>query len=485
MTACDRLLEVDLPTAVTDDALDDPRVARVRVNSVMALVECGYSSLALDAAGFEDNFQRISGVAGLYSEYRDTPGGGTCDTDAYSSEWIDSFLTARAQGYDTYAALDASSDADVPDRQRMMATVAFYEAVTLGVAGEYLCEFAVDAGPMLTASQTLDLAEAWADSALSRIAAAGGDFALDVEQGTIAASLEDAAYALRARIRYANGDLTGAASDAAQVGDGFMAWVLREDGEKRRNMVSSMQGGGGGTQAAGFLQGPITLKTGANDYGVSRLGSHPVTSAPWPDPVPFTGYVDLAIEELTGRAVDDDGYPITTATPGASADTRVRHVIGNTAGGPDNIIQKYRTLSDDIPLVNWREMRLIQAEAAGASSAGVDLVNEIRSTDGLPNIAGTYRTLVEGDADAFDDMLIEERRRALWLEARFWSTKIIKNEKLWFPRRQGEWVNASASYALNGGVRLLMPQDEYQINPNLDLGMRGTGCGAGERPVFN
>jgi hypothetical protein len=367
----------------------------------------------------------------------------------------------------------------------MLATIALYEAATLGVFGEYFCEFAIDGGPLLTPTQTLDTAEDWVDSAFAQITAAGGDFALTVAQGTITTSMSQTAYALRARIRYAKGDLVGAATDAAQVSNGHMAWVLREDGEKRRNMVSSTQGGGGGTQAAGFLQGPIRLKTSGNAYGVSTLGTHPVSGVAWPDPVPFTGYLDLAIQTADGRAVSDAGYPLTTADAGTTADTRVEHAVGNTAGGPDNIIQKYAALSDDIPLVNWREMRLIQAEAAGASPGGVDIVNQLRTADGLPLVQGAYRTLVETNADRFDDLIIEERRRALWLEARFWSTKIIKNEKLWFPRRVGEWNNPSASYSLFGGVRLLMQDDEYQINTNLALADRGTGCSAGQRPVFN
>jgi hypothetical protein len=483
MAGCDDLLEVELVDAVTEEDLEGSSTAAVLVNSVMANVECGYSSFAIDAAGFEDNFQRASGVAGVYSEYRDTPGGGECDTDAYSTEWIDAFLTARGQGYDTYDNLSAWTDAEVGNRQRLMATVALYEAVTLEIAGEFLCEFAVDGGPLLTPGQTLDLAEGWVDTALARINDAGGDFPINVLQGSITTSAEQMAYGLRARIRYANGDMAGAATDAAMVSDGYMAWVLREDGEVRRNMVSSMQGGGGGVQAAGFLQGPIKLKTASDAYGITSLGSHP-NGTPWPNPVPFTGYIDLAID-AEGRAVDDSGYPLTLATAGTTADTRVEHAIGNTAGGQDNIIQKYDDLSDDIPLVNWRELRLIQAEAEGPGTAGVDYVNEIRTADGLTLIQGAYRTLVEGNADRFDDMLIEERRRSLWLEGRFWSTKIQKNEKLWFPRRVGEWQNASASYSLNGGVRLLMPEDEYQINSNMSLADRGTGCAEAQAPVFN
>jgi hypothetical protein len=250
-------------------------------------------------------------------------------------------------------------------------------------------------------------------------------------------------------------------------------------------MVATHQGNVGGIQAAGFLQGPVRIKTGSNAYGISDLGSHPVTGTAWPDPVPFTGYITLAIQTGDGRAVSDAGHALTTAAPGTVPDTRVQHAIGNTAGGNDNVIRKYTALASDIPLVNWREMRLIQAEAAGPGAAGVAFINQIRTADVLPIVQGAYATLVQGDAARYDDLIIEERRRALWLEARFWSTKILKNEKLWFPRREGAWINANATYQLDGGVRLLMPNAEYEINANLGLDARGTGCPAGQRPIFN
>jgi hypothetical protein len=262
-----------------------------------------------------------------------------------------------------------------------------------------------------------------------------------------------------------------------------MAWILREEGEDRRNMVSSYQGNGGGIQAAGFLQGQIHIISPTIQTGISELGSHPVTMVPWPDPLPFTGYIDLAIETATGRAIDDSGNPLTLADAGTEKDTRVQHAIGDTGSGPDYIIQKYLGLADDIPMINWREMRLIQAQAAGASSAGVDFVNQVRTFDGLPLVQGAYRTLVEGDADRYDDLVIEERRRALWLEARFWSTKILNNEKLWFPRQLGEWITTGYTSALGGAVRVLMPTAEYEINPNLTLDDRATGCPVGQRPV--
>ena len=54
------------------------------MNSVMAGVECGIPRSPDGRCGLEDNFQRVSGVAGTNSEYPSTPGGGGCDGDAYS-----------------------------------------------------------------------------------------------------------------------------------------------------------------------------------------------------------------------------------------------------------------------------------------------------------------------------------------------------------------------------------------------------------------
>jgi hypothetical protein len=427
----------------------------------------------------EDNFQMVSGVAGSYSQYGDTPGGGACDGGPYTQGWVNSLLTARGQGYSSYNAILGWT---VANKERLLATLALYNTITLGVFGEHFCEFAIDAGSLMTPGEVLDVAEAWADSVFAH---APAPIAITTTAGTVTTDIRQTAFALRARIRYANGDLAGAAADAANVTNGHMAYILREDPEDRRNMIATHQGNVGGIQAAGFLQGPVRVKTATNTYGISDLASHPVTGAAWPDPVPFTGYINLAIQTADGRAVTDAGNALTTADAGTTADTRIVHALGNTAGGNDYVVRKYTALASDIPLVNWREMRLIQAENAGPSVAGVDFVNQIRTADALPLVAGAYRTLVEGDADRFDDLIIEERRRALWLEARFWSTKILKNEKLWFPRREGAWINANATYQLDGGVRLLMPNAEYQINGNLGLDMRGTGCPAGEAPIFN
>lgn len=499
LVGCDSLLEVDLPAAVTSDALDDPSVAPILVNSVMALVECAYSSFAIDAAGAEDNFQEYTGVAQDYSQYDAIPSGGGCDGDAYSAEWVDPLFTARGQGDVTYAQMLAWGSS-----QELLATVSIYTAVTLDVFGEFFCEFAISTadedGPLLSPNQTLDEALARLDNADDAIAA-GGDFSIDTDQGQVASSAQDLANALRARILWAQGNLGQAAAVAATVPDGFMGWILREEGDRRRNMVASTQGGGGGVQAAGFVQGPVRLKDDTNTYGYTDLGAHPVAGTPnaggWPNPVPYTGYhsgrlapdLEALAVDSEGRAIDNGGFPLhmastTDVVGGLTEDTRISIVVGNTSGGPDYIEAKYGDLSADIPLVNWREMRLIQAEDAGPSSAGVDLVNAIRQADGITEISGAYRTLIEGDADRYRDMIIEEKRRALWLEARFYSHKIQNNEILWFPRAAGDLVNPEAIYSTGGQVRYAMPTNEYNINDNFDIEDRGTMCPAGEAPVI-
>ena len=75
-------------------------------------------------------------------------------------------------------------------------------------------------------------------------------------------------------------------------------------------------------------------------------------------------------------------------------------------------------------------------------------------------------------------MVFEERRRALYAEGRFTSTKIQNTDVLWFPRNEGE--TPFRTYGLAGAVRQLFGGDEYEGNPFfLDRGgldIRGTAC---------
>jgi hypothetical protein len=219
-------------------------------------------------------------------------------------------------------------------------------------------------------------------------------------------------------------------------------------------------------------------------------GNNPVTGAAWPAVIPFTGYTFLGIEP-DGRAVSDAGIPVRTEGTtdlqegnniGVSAtavrDTRVPHrsVEIQGKGGKGYVPTKYAAEADDIPLVNWKEMVLIRAEAAGGQGA-IDLVNEIRTADNLPLV--TYADPSNGTQITY--MIIEERRRALVLEGRYFQTKLKNPGILWFPRGIGG--TRGFDHAFQGGVRFLMSSGEFVNNTNMTTADRATGCNPHEAPV--
>jgi hypothetical protein len=450
-SACD-VLDVELPDSVTDLALDDPEAAPILVNSAIGQVECGYTAFTIDAAGYEDSFQATAAVGSAYADYSPQPGEGTCDTTDSESDWFDPLMIARSQGMDAYKRITDWSTAQVPNREKLLALSALYVAVSLDVFGEHFCDVVLDGGDIMTPAEALAEAESWVNTAMGHISTTG-DFE-GINDATT--SVETMAYGLRARIRWAAGDLASAAADAAMVPDGFYAYATREAGEKRRNKAYFYHTAVG----YGLVNGPVNYWDGTD--------VNPATGNPWPAVIPFTGYIDLAVA-ADGRAVDASGYPITTATAGAVEDPRVPLTDGDQVaqGGAVGFFpMKWTDLADDIPIINWKEMRLIEAEANPAQA--VAMVNAVRAADpSVPQV--TY-----GPAgDEIDDMIIEERRRALWLEGRFWSTKIQNTDKLWFPRREGF---DEYDHDLLGGVRLAFPDDEYQLNPNLHPVDRASGC---------
>ncbi len=469
LIGCDSLLEVDLPDSVTDAVLLDPKTAGTQVNSAMGLFECGFSDFTYAEGGYSDAYIGIAGVGGSYARYNERPQDGECDTVVQSRNWYQPMQTSRSMGESVFAQMDTLwTDAEVENRQQLMATVAIYIAAVYGHFGEHLCETAIDAGPLLTPDATLAIAEQWVDTALSIIGNIG-DFAIFNGISTSATTM---AYGIRAHARWARGPAqwAGAQSDAERIAQGFTAWVSREPGEFRRNKPYSHY-----IPAFGWLQGPV-------DWWPP--GTNPVTGQVWPQPIPFTGYLDLGIMTATGRAISaPPQYPILNTDAGAEMDTRITHVVKGVQGGLDGPTPlKYLSEADDIPFISWEDMFLIRAEIElgnGNGANAISLVNNIRAAEGLPLV--TYLTGASAVTD-IEDMIIEERRRQLFMEGRFWSTKIQHLDKLWFPRNVG--INPG-SYSMDGAIRLAMPEDEYILNENFGEDDAGTICVVNQRPTID
>ena len=461
LSACDTLLDVDLPAELTDQALEDPTGAETQMVTAVTHFEDAFDFSIDEIAGREDVGEIfMCGPSCSHYQYQITHG-----------EFA-GFSKARrfASGLHTKL-IDDWTVNQVPDRAELLAISSIYEGAALQWMGDALCEFSVDGGSVMTPDQGRGMAETLYTTALAEIAAAG-DFAMP---SRIASSATTMTYGLRAQTRWAKGDMAGAVADAQQVPNGFVAVVTRE--MNRRNYIGSNRNIGG------FLDmyDPIDWWPG---------GNNPVTGAAWPATIPFTGYTFLGINP-DGRAVSDAGIPVRTAgttdlqegndigvSATAVADTRVPHraVEIQGKGGKGYVPTKYAAEDDDVPLVNWKEMVLIRAEGAGGQGA-IDLVNELRTEAGLPLVTYADPT----NATQIKYMIIEERRRALMLEGRYFQTKLKNPGLLWFPRGIGG--TRGFDHGFRGGVRFLMPEGEFVNNTNLTTADRATGCSANEKPV--
>jgi starch-binding outer membrane protein, SusD/RagB family len=461
----DTVLNVEAPDQITEDALTQAGAADLLVNSAIAQFECGYSGFMYDEAGKSDTFDRIAGagVSGSETYLVTTDFADLCSDTDIEYDWGGSINLARRLAISTYEDLSGWTDQQVASRERKMATVAVYGGAALGLFGEFFCEYAIDGGPLMRQEETLALAEEWVTRGLDHIARTG-DF--EIPHGATN-SIETLAYGLRARIRWAQGPdrWDDALADALRVPQGYTAWVTRENAPTRWNNPYHV------ATKIGFalVNGPITHWDGP---------PNPVTGETWQNPIPFTGYLDLGILP-DGRAISDDQNPITTtayanAVMDQRVQTRIQPIQGPT---PGPVPVKYLDDAEDLPLVGWDDMWLIRAEIEGGQGA-IDRVNEVRSERGLPLV--TY--VDPNNADQVLDMIIEERRRELWIEGRFWSTKIQHTDRLWFPRNDGN--SRLQGFIYGGAVTLIMPEDEYELNQNFDLSARGTGCAPSKAPTI-
>jgi hypothetical protein len=517
--ACDDLLDVELKHLLTEGAIEGQGTAELQVTSAIGLFECGSSAFGWVALGHEDVLQSIAGVANTAHVWRDVPVTGTCDTASGTQNWFDQFMGARtlistdpaklAPSGKGYLERDGAPAEGVYDKltdgryqlgaagERLAAIAAIYMAATLKHFGEFYCEGAIDGSNPVTPAEFLAMAEAWVGRAQGHITAFG-DFALP---NAAASSANLAALALRAQIRWANGNLAGADADAAAVlaaAPTFTFWVTRESGEQRRNKTFHAATE---SRFSGML-GKIDW------WNPAQRAPNPATGQLWTNPIPFTGYIFLGIGSegqtfepgtigTTNQALTwaeeqrAAGAPVPRAN-GAVSDTRTPHAYGNVQGpGQHENPTYYSNDSADEPIVSWRELTLIRAEYAwsqGQYATAIGFINTLRTFHSLPEISGAYLASLLIDGVAVRSVILEERRRELYSQGgRYWSTKIQNVDLLWFPRRQGQ--TPGQGYVMQGGVRLAWATDEYSLNPAFAaLGditaVRGTFCDPTERPTF-
>ena len=360
-----RLLDVNAPNSVPVTVFDNPGAAGLMVTSVIGNFECAYGAAVLIEGVISDELADAQlGAAQWPYDRRDanTQTNGVYGTSGCTSNQgpgiYTPLSTARWSADDALTKLTGWTDAEVPNRATYIAQMNLYAGFSYAMIGMAMCQAAFDLSPQMDQKAIFALAEKRFSDAI----AAATTPAL--------ASVLNAAYLGRARVRLFQGNTTGALADAQLVPKGFVynASADNNDGGGRR---------GNRIYAA-------TQQTG--NYTVEPVSLDLKTEAGESDP-------RSAVIVTTTRPADSRSV-ISVPKKYSSGAAAANNTVGNAI---------------PIPLARYEEAQLIIAEVQGGASA-VSIINALRATVGLkPYSGGT-------DAASIKNLIIDERRRVLFVE---------------------------------------------------------------------
>lgn len=329
VAGCKDLLTVELPTRVPDAALDDPAIASVLVQGMLADYECALANYSAATGLLTDELIDATGWIAVtrWDQRRILPnddnlGSAGCATLGYGV--YTPLHTARFQAVDVARRIKSFPDAAVPTKSVLLATAAAIEGYAITLLGEGFCEIAINDGPGLTRTQSLTLAEGRFTEAIALATASNNSGLLNL------------ARVGRARVRLDLGKLDGAAADAAAVPTGFVYnATYSSTNDRRRNRL--------------FFDSQTNLYLS----------------------------VDPRFRNLTVDGVPDNRVQVANAGRN-----------GHDGITPLWLQQKYPSDAANIPIASWREARLISAEVKGGATA-VSAINELRAASNLPLYASS------------------------------------------------------------------------------------------------
>ena len=352
LAGCADLLDVSLPGNVTESDLG-PANAETLALSIQGNLEYAWSQYSEVAAHHSDEYDQRSGN-------RQTKRHGLRLFDPSFQFYIERVWTPLHTTYQEHIEfgnrIEEFSDADVPNKAELLATIRAYGPWPLIALAEGMCGSPVDGGDVLGASALFALAEQEFTEALSASSAAGST------------RLEMMARVGRARARIGLEDFQGAISDAAMVPEGFEFMVTRDaNPERRQNRVFDRLG-----EDSGARRGNVT-----KNY-------HEVVWKDMPDPriqVKFTG--ELSFDFVT------------------------EHV---------SLANKHLSFDEDMLLASWEEAQMFMADASAQSgdlSRAREILNGFHARAGIPPVT-------EEDIPTQDDVIqhvIQERNREFFAES--------------------------------------------------------------------
>ena len=358
--ACNSLLDVENPGSVPAESLTDPALAPALAAAAMQTLQCGVMQYAATTSMLSSEQLNANGFVDNHPwewrgivEIKGAPGSCTYGRGTTAMGFYTPLQQARFQLDDTFSRLDAFTDADVTGRLDLMATMRAYSGYADLLLGEGMCEMTMDNGPKMTREQVWAVAEDRFTDAITRATAVNDQSILNM------------ARVGRARARLDLKKLTDAAADAILVPAGFV-----------RN--------------AEFTEGGAAQREN-RIYNLTIRNEYLSVAVP---------YRNLTVNGVAGNVPDPR--------------VKVKDANKKANDGVTPLFQQQKFIAQlggtPIPIASWNEAQLIYAEAVGGQ-AGFDAINRVRTANGVPTLAGPPPT-----GQAFTDLVLEERRRQLFLE---------------------------------------------------------------------
>ena len=332
-TACDTesFLEVDAPSLLPADDLENPSNAALLVNGAVADFECAYGAFVVVQGIMSDELVDAQlGAAAWFYDRRDA---GTNPSSAYGVNGCNSAQTPGVYRPVSTARWSADNvlnllqnvwePGEVADADALTAEAALYAGFSYSLLGMAMCTAAIDGGPEVTSADLLASAETRFTTAIQAARTAGLD------------DVATAAQAGRARVRMYLGDDADALTDAEAVPLDFSyVATASQDNSRRYNRV-------------------FHSNIFSTNYSIEEQ-SRGLTTGGVEDPRTLTFDAGTNANDGTTLWVQD----------------------------------KYTDYGTPIPIVTGGEALLIRAEIEGGSAA-VGYINQLRARWSLPTFSSS------------------------------------------------------------------------------------------------
>jgi hypothetical protein len=331
-TACDldNLLDVEPASRIPADELDKPASATLLVNGVIGDFECAFGAYVVVSGMIGEELMDATQTADRWPYERRSMQSSDARYGQFACTALGVYTplsTARWAAENILTKLKAWQDAEVPNRQSLIATAAAYSAYSHLLLGEGFCSGVLLDGTLAPTGEVTR--DAIFDRAIERF-----NEAITVASTAGNSEIRDMARVGLARALLDKGDKAAAAAAAAQVPADFVknasastTFSRRENRVVRENVVSQ-----------------------SSSIGPSyRTFEH-------------MGVADPRVGVRDAERTATDGTPIFSQT-------------------------KYGDLTTPLPIATYDEAQLILAEAQGGAAA-VAIINAFHTRAGLPDYEG-------------------------------------------------------------------------------------------------